>query len=67
VFANIIVWPVAWWLMRDWLNGFDARIAFSPVPFLLAGTLALLIAVLTVGGHAFRVARSSPINALRYE
>jgi putative ABC transport system permease protein len=67
VIANIIAWPVAWWVMRDWLNGFDARIALSPLPFLVAGTLALLIAVLTVGGHAFRVARSSPIHALRYE
>ena len=67
VIANFIAWPVAWWLMRDWLNGFDARIALSPVPFLLAGALALVIAMLTVGGHAFRVARSSPIHALRYE
>jgi putative ABC transport system permease protein len=67
VIANIIAWPVAWWVMRDWLNGFDARIALSPLPFLVAGTLALLIAVLTVGGHAFRVARASPIHALRYE
>ena len=24
--ANLIAWPIAWWLMRDWLNGFDARI-----------------------------------------
>jgi putative ABC transport system permease protein len=39
----------------------------SPLPFLMAGALALVIAVLTVGGHAFRVARSSPIHALRYE
>jgi putative ABC transport system permease protein len=67
VIANIIAWPVAWWLMRDWLNGFDARIALSPAPFLLAGALALVIAMITVGGHAFRVARASPIHALRYE
>lgn len=67
VIANILAWPVAWWLMRDWLNGFDARIDLSPVPFLLAGALALIIAILTVGGHAYRVARSSPIHALRYE
>ena len=67
VIANIIAWPIAWWLMRDWLNGFDARITLSPIPFLAAGLIALLIAVATVGGHAFRVARSSPIHALRYE
>jgi len=67
VIANIIAWPIAWWLMRDWLNGFDARITLTPVPFLIAGVLALLIAIVTVGGHAVRIARSSPIHALRYE
>ncbi|HMI40657.1 MAG TPA: FtsX-like permease family protein [Sphingomicrobium sp.] len=67
VIANIIAWPVAWWVMRDWLNGFDARISLTPVPFLIAGLLALLIAIVTVGGHAVRIARSSPIHALRYE
>jgi putative ABC transport system permease protein len=53
--------------MRGWLNGFDARIALGPTPFLLAGGLALAIAVGTVAGHAWRVARANPINALRYE
>ena len=32
IIANIIAWPVAWWLMRDWLNGFDQRIALTPMP-----------------------------------
>jgi putative ABC transport system permease protein len=67
IVANLIAWPVAWWLMRNWLNGFDTRIALGPTPFLLAGGLALAIAIATVAGHAFRVARSNPINALRYE
>ena len=67
IIANVIAWPVAWWLMRDWLNGFDQRIALGPTPFLAAAALALGIAVATVAGHAFRVARSNPIHALRYE
>jgi putative ABC transport system permease protein len=65
--ANLIAWPVAWWVMRDWLNNFDSRITLGPTPFVLAGGLALAIALGTIGGHAFRVARSNPINALRYE
>jgi putative ABC transport system permease protein len=65
--ANLIAWPVAWWLMRDWLNGFDVRMALNPLPFLAAGGLALLIAVLTVAGHSYRIARAKPIHALRYE
>jgi putative ABC transport system permease protein len=67
IVANLIAWPVAWWVMRDWLNGFDSRIGLGPTPFLLAGTLALAIALGTIAGHAFRVARANPIHALRYE
>jgi putative ABC transport system permease protein len=53
--------------MRDWLNGFDARIDLGPAPFLVAGVVALVIAVGTIAGHAVKVARANPINALRYE
>jgi putative ABC transport system permease protein len=65
--ANLIAWPVAWWVMRDWLNNFDQRVGLGPTPFLLAGGLALGIAVATIASHAFRVARANPILALRYE
>jgi putative ABC transport system permease protein len=67
IVANLIAWPVAWWVMREWLNGFDERIALGPAPFVLAGGLALAIAVGTIAGHAIRVARANPIHALRYE
>ena len=67
IVANLIAWPAAWWVMRDWLNGFDTRIGLGPTPFLLAGFLALAIALGTIAGHALRVARSNPIAALRYE
>ena len=67
VIANLIAWPIAWWVMRDWLNSFDARIALTPGPFVLAGLLALGIALGTIAGHAVRVARTNPIHALRYE
>jgi putative ABC transport system permease protein len=67
VIANLIAWPVAWWAMRDWLNQFDARIALTPGPFVVAGLLAFVIATVTVAGHAIRVARTNPIHALRYE
>ena len=65
--ANLIAWPVAWWVMRDWLNGFDARIDLGPGPFVVAGALAFVIAIGTITGHALRVARTNPIHALRYE
>ncbi|HET9428736.1 MAG TPA: ABC transporter permease [Allosphingosinicella sp.] len=67
IVANLIAWPVAWWVMRDWLNTFDARIDLGPTPFVLAGALALVIALGTIAGHALKVARANPIHALRYE
>jgi putative ABC transport system permease protein len=67
ILANLVAWPVAWWAMRDWLNGFDARIELGPGPFVMAGLLALAIAVSTVVSHAVKVARLNPIHALRYE
>lgn len=67
IVANVIAWPVAWWLMRDWLNKFDDRIALGPTPFITAALVALTIAIVTVVGHALKVARANPIHALRYE
>jgi putative ABC transport system permease protein len=67
IVANIIAWPIAWWLMRDWLNTFDTRMTLTPIPFVLAAAIALGIAIATVVGHALKVARANPIHALRYE
>jgi putative ABC transport system permease protein len=67
IIANLIAWPAAWWVMRDWLDGFDAHIELGPVPFVTAGLLALAIAIGTIAGHALKVARANPIHALRYE
>ena len=67
IVANLIAWPVAWWMMRDWLNNFDDRIDLGPTPFIMAALVALTIAIVTVVGHAFKVARANPIHALRYE
>jgi putative ABC transport system permease protein len=67
IVANLIAWPAAWWAMRTWLNGFDARIDLGLLPFVLAAGAALVIAIGTIAGHAFKVARANPIHALRYE
>jgi putative ABC transport system permease protein len=67
IVANLIAAPVAWWVMQDWLNTFDAKITLGPGPFLIAALLALAIALGTVAGHAVRVSRTNPIHALRYE
>jgi putative ABC transport system permease protein len=65
--ANLVAWPLAWLAMRNWLAGFDQRIALGPGYFLGATVLTLLIAVATVAGQAFAVARAEPAKALRHE
>jgi putative ABC transport system permease protein len=65
--ANLIAWPIAWYYLHGWLQGFAYRIPLSPLYFLGAGLVALLIAWATVFSHARRVAGANPIHALRYE
>jgi putative ABC transport system permease protein len=65
--ANLIAWPVSWYYLHGWLEGFAYRIPLSPLYFLGAGLVALVIAWATVFSHARRVAGANPINALRYE
>jgi putative ABC transport system permease protein len=65
--ANAIAWPVAYYYLHHWLEGYAYRITLNPLYFVAAGALALGIAWITVLGHATRVARRSPILALRYE
>jgi putative ABC transport system permease protein len=65
--ANLIAWPVAYFYLRDWLQGFAYRISLNPLYFVVAGAAALVIAWATVIVHAAHVARANPIHALRYE
>lgn len=65
--ANLVAWPVAWFFMRRWLDGFAYHVDLGPLAFLAASGLAIVIALITVSGHALLVARAKPAAALRYE
>jgi putative ABC transport system permease protein len=65
--ANAIAWPVAYYYLHHWLEGYAYRISLNPLYFLAAGAVALAIAWATIFAHALRIARASPIVALRYE
>lgn len=70
IVANVVAWPFGWYAMTEWLNAFAYRIDL-PLYFagaaLLSIVMTLGIAWVTAGGHAFRVARTNPIRALKYE
>ena len=65
--ANLIAWPIAYYLMRDWLSGFAYQTDLNVLPFIVSAIMALIIAFGTVSMQAIRAARSNPIDALRYE
>ena len=67
LWANLIAWPCAWWIMRNWLNGFAYRVPLHLWLFPAAAFVALAITLGSAGLQALNVARRRPIEALRYE
>jgi putative ABC transport system permease protein len=67
IIANSIAWPVAYFVMRKWLQYFPYRIEINIGVFILAGVFAFIIAALTVFYQAIKAARANPVNSLRYE
>ncbi|MEQ9425509.1 MAG: FtsX-like permease family protein [Cyclobacteriaceae bacterium] len=67
VLANLIAWPIVWYFMSDWLNGFAYHVEISPWVFVAAGIGSLLIALFTIGFHTTKAAVANPVKSLRYE
>jgi putative ABC transport system permease protein len=67
LWASVLALPVSAFLLDRWLEGFAEHVSLGPLPFAVAGLLALVIALATVFTHALRVARARPVDALRYE
>ncbi|MBC7920371.1 MAG: ABC transporter permease [Ferruginibacter sp.] len=67
VVANLIAWPVGWYVMNRWLRDFAYRINLDWWIFLAAAGLLIFVALLTVGYQTWQAARQNPVKALRYE
>jgi putative ABC transport system permease protein len=67
LWASLLAWPVAAWLMHRWLEGFAYRVPLGWWWLPASSLIALGIALLTVSAHSVALARSRPTNALRYE
>lgn len=65
--AALIAFPVAWWAMYKWLETFAYRTEISWWIFLVAGAVALAIALLTVSIQTIRAALANPVKSLRSE
>ncbi|HTQ29353.1 MAG TPA: ABC transporter permease [Puia sp.] len=67
VISILVASPIAWWAMQTWLAGYNYHIGLSWWIFVLAGFLAILIALITVSFQAIRAALANPIKSLRTE
>ncbi|MEZ0540772.1 ABC transporter permease [Fibrella arboris] len=65
--AVVIASPMAWWMMNQWLNTFVLHIAFPWWVMACSGTLALVVAMLTVSSQSIRAAIANPVDSLRSE
>jgi putative ABC transport system permease protein len=66
-FAFVIATPIAWFAMSKWLENFAYKTNLSWWVFVLAGLLALGIALLTVSFQSWKAATKNPVESLRYE
>ncbi len=67
IVANLIAWPVGYWIMSRWLQGFAFRTSLSIWIFLASGLTALVIAALTVSSQVVKAALANPAQSLKYE
>jgi putative ABC transport system permease protein len=65
--ANLIAWPVAYYLMKSWLQRFAFKIDLGIPIFLVSGLTVMAVALATVCIHAFKSATANPVRALRQE
>ncbi len=65
--AFLIAAPVAWWAMNEWLKDFAFRINIGWWIFIIAGVVAMLIALFTVSFQAIKAAIANPVKSLRTE
>jgi putative ABC transport system permease protein len=67
LWANIIAWPLGFWVTRHWLQNFAYRIDLTVWPFVLAGLGAFSISLLVILYQTLKAARANPVDSLRYE
>ena len=65
--ANIIAWPFAYLIMKNWLKEFAYKTDLSINLFLIATLMTLLIAIVTVTFQSIKAATLNPVEAIRYE
>jgi ABC-type antimicrobial peptide transport system permease subunit len=67
LFSNLIAWPIAFFVIKKWLQSFPYRTNIAFWVFIAAGALALTVALITVCYKSMKAAMANPVESLRYE
>lgn len=63
--AVLIAFPIAWWAMHRWVQGFAYRVEIGPGVFLAGGGAIMVVTALTICYQAIRAATANPVKSLR--
>lgn len=67
VVANVVAWPLAWYILHSWLMDYAYRIDIGAWPFLLVGGLLVLLVSTVIVAMTKRLAAANPVRNLRTE
>jgi putative ABC transport system permease protein len=67
ILANIIAWPLAFYIMNRWLQNFAYRTNIGILIFIAAGAFTLIIALITIFTETYKAAAANPIDSIRNE
>jgi putative ABC transport system permease protein len=65
--ASVIAWPLSYYMLNGWMEGFVYHTSIGMAPFIVATALAVLIVLLTTGFRAMKAALANPVESLREE
>ena len=65
--ANLVAWPIGFFVVNSWLKSFPYKVSFSVTPYLLALFLTMIITILSMLYHTYRASSLQPAESLRYE
>ena len=67
IIANLVAWPLAYFLTSKWLDGYAYRTSMSVVPFIVAGGITFSLTYILIALQSFRTASANPTGLLRHE
>jgi putative ABC transport system permease protein len=67
VAANVVAWPVAYFVMRRWLASFAYKVNVDIWAFIVSAAIVALVALMTISFQTIKAATANPVESLRYE